>query len=169
VLGVGALLLLPEMAPRPVDWHFVGEAGSPPVYRELARRGLAGAVVEVPFASGDLRSDLVRMWHSTLNWNPTSAGYSGYEPPGSHELRELAVESGPGALLSHCRSLGFRYVIIHLDDFDAGKGGVAAGWARAVAVSGGSLLWADDQSQLLSLGGDSDAGHESARLESQEH
>jgi len=153
ILGIGLIVLLPELAPRPVEWHTIGRPGGfPAVYRELARRGLDGPVAELPFARGDRRSDLLRMWHSTLHWNPTSAGYSGYEPAISRDLRQADARENPRQLVARLRNLGFAFVIEHEHDLPRGTlGARSAEIAAAIQSLGGELLWEGAEDRLFAL------------------
>jgi hypothetical protein len=154
VLGAGLVLLLPELLPRPFAWHRIERPEEfPEVHREIARRGLDGAIAELPFARGDLRSDLVRMWRSTLHGNPTSAGYSGFEPEHARELRAAEEREPPAALLARLRALGFRYLLLHLDELEEGRrDDAASSWSDAITRSNGSLLWRSRSSLLAELG-----------------
>lgn len=154
VLGLGLVFLLPELLPRSVPWHRIDRPEEfPAVYRELAHRGLEGPVAELPFARGDLRSDLIRMWHSTLHWNPTSAGYSGYEPATARELRAAAERESGQQVLVRLRGLGFRFAIVHeheLEESDAER--AARELPAALEASGGRELWSDGRDRLFDLG-----------------
>lgn len=154
VLGLGLALLLPELLPRPVPWHRIDRPEEfPAVYQELARRGVEGPVAELPFARGDLRSDLIRMWHSTLHWNPTSAGYSGYQPATARELRGAAGRESGRQLLARLRGLGFRFAILHEHELAGSDPERAAReLPKAVEAAGGRELWSDGRDRLFDLG-----------------
>jgi len=153
ILGIGLFLLVPDLIPRSAEWHRVDRPQEfPAVYREMAARGLEGAVAELPFAREDLRADLVRMWHSTLGWNPTSAGYSGYEPRTAGLLREWESKETPTRLVVQLRSLGFRLLLLHEHEFPAEvREERSRDFLAAVVELGGEEVWSGEGDRLLAL------------------
>lgn len=89
----------------------------PPVYSWLGEAGHAGPVLELPMAQGpDLPS--IHDFYSSLNWQPTVNGESGYTPP---VYSDLYAATQPDRLLSTqtlatLQGMGIRWLVWHLHD-----------------------------------------------------
>lgn len=158
IVGLGLLLLAPELLPRRVDWWPVERPKEfPRVYQEMATRGLEGAVAELPLAEGIRRSDILRMWRSTLSWNPTSAGYSGYEPNVARSLRELQAHGSAAQLVRQIRGLGFAFLLLHERELpEHVRVARSRELEAAVLGQGGEEVWSGNGDRLLAL---SRSGH----------
>jgi hypothetical protein len=98
-------------------------APTPEIYTWLAAQPPGGAVVELPILPNDglfqrpKFDDSVYLLRSTAHWRPLVNGYAGTEPPGYAVTREMMKDFPSEASIARLRSLGVRYVLVHLRGF----------------------------------------------------
>jgi hypothetical protein len=148
---VGALVVALAVADHLVPLNFPLPGTPSPAYRVLSELPRA-PVIEMPFFERSLfySRHTIYMLMSTTHWMPLVNGYSDYFPPEFGETAAaLAPFPHPGAFeLAH--RLGVRYVMFHLDVYDA-KTRVEV--EERLRQFGGRLraLYADDQTRLYEI------------------
>jgi len=122
-----------------------------PVYRELALLP-PGPVVELPWLLPSARGvELTSRYvlASTLHWQPLLDGVSGYVPPSSHLLRQVAQSLPEPRALERLYDLsGLRYIVLHLGLLPAGE---QPAWHEAVRTGRLTKLGGDGASWILAL------------------
>ncbi len=118
---VGALLVTLAIADHLVSLRFPTPAPPSPAYLALAQLPIA-PVIEMPFFDRMSRfypRHTIYMLMSTTHWMPLVNGYSDYSPPDfADNAVALAPFPYPGAF-AVARRLGVRYVMFHLNVYDA--------------------------------------------------
>jgi hypothetical protein len=118
---VGALLVTLAIADHVVSLRFPTPAPPSPAYLALAQLPVA-PVIEMPFFDRMSRfypRHTIYMLMSTTHWMPLVNGYSDYSPPDfAGNAVALAPFPYPGAF-AVARRLGVRYVMFHLNVYDA--------------------------------------------------
>lgn len=146
----GAVLLVAAVTEHVVPLAFVPPPGPHPAYLRLAALP-TGPLLEVPVYSH--RAQFLRaryMLASTIHWMPLVNAYSDYEPPAFQ--RRLDIYGGfpsDDALRELARDR-VRYVLIHLDAFDAqGRPALESGLREFAADL--QPLYADSDTRLYEL------------------
>jgi hypothetical protein len=96
----------------------------PMVDQWVARQPKPFVVVELPLVEPDQRYHTAYMLHSTLHWQKTVNGYSGWLPATHRALYEELRSFPDAASLDHLEQIGVTYVIVHADLFPPAE------WAR---------------------------------------
>ncbi len=87
---------------------------SPRIYQSLEAERQSGAVAELPIYSGDLLPlNGPYMVASTAHWRPLINGFSGFQPPGFHDLAQVVGTFPSVVSLARLRALGVRHVVVH--------------------------------------------------------
>jgi hypothetical protein len=110
-----AVVLIAELAPKPVRWvPLLREEDFPPVYFWIARQPDVRALAELPLRRNWREN--AAMYYSTLHWRPIANGYSGYEPASHREIADRIRYVPDRDGLELLRSLGITHVLIHTDE-----------------------------------------------------
>jgi hypothetical protein len=89
----------------------------PMVDRWVARQPKPFVVAELPLFEPDQRYHAAYMLHSTLHWQKTVHGYSGWRPPAHQGLYDELRSFPDLQSLEHLEQLGVTYVIVHSESF----------------------------------------------------
>lgn len=112
LVGLLALVLFLELAPRPVRWaRLEREEDFPEVYSWIAKQDDVEAILELPVRPNN--SENVYMYYSTRHWKPIANGFSGYRPESHRRITEsmrfLPDENG----LDLLSELGITHLVVH--------------------------------------------------------
>lgn len=132
----------------------------PPVYHWLAQQEENSAIIELPFPQNPgvfVSTEGLRIYYSTVHWQPLVNGYSGFEPPELFQIRGEMFTFPDMRSISRLNELGVRYVILHEDllspeaqvQFTAAIPGYAQ-QIKAVATFPGTIVY-----EIQSQGGSS--------------
>jgi hypothetical protein len=116
LVGALVLILVVELAPRPIRWaRLEREEDFPEVYHWLAGQEDVRALVELPVRPTS--AEIVYMYYSTLHWKPIANGFSGYQPRSFVELtgriRLLPDEAG----LDLLSDMWITHLVVHTKAF----------------------------------------------------
>jgi hypothetical protein len=116
LLGVLALILALELAPRPVRWaRLEREEDFPEVYHWIAGREDIRALIELPVRPTS--ADIAYMYYSTLHWKPIANGYSGYRPRSFVALTERMRFLPDDAGLDLLEEMWITHLVVHTKAF----------------------------------------------------
>ncbi len=130
VLGALALVLVAELAPRPIRWaRLQRQEDLPPVYTWIAQQDDVKAILELPIRPNV--SEVSYMYASTVHWKPLANGYSGYLPPSHRRLTSQMRHLPDGAGLDLVAELGITHLVVHTEPLRAKKRlGLLRRWER---------------------------------------
>ena len=127
----------------------------PQVDSWLAGRPGPFTIAEVPVvnARDEARANSrqsIYMMHSTLHWQKTVHGYSGYEPPAHTALFRELLSFPDDASLESLRRFGVTYVVVHESYYAPGE------WSRVRETLAGyasklTLVYRDDEARVYLL------------------
>lgn len=128
---LGAMLLVEGYGPlRVVSFRPAPEPAARAAYLWL-RDAPPGGVLELPLGAWDWGRTLVRelryQYGTLVHGKPVVNGFSGYESPLRGFLLDSPVLSPPElpAAVEALRTVGVRYLVLHLDEFEAREWGLA--------------------------------------------
>lgn len=120
VVGVLALVLVLELAPRPVRWaRLEREEDFPEVYSWIAEQDDVRAILELPVRPNN--SEIGYMYYSTRHWKPIANGFSGYRPLSHRRITESMRFLPDEAGLDLLSDLWISHLVVHTRAFE-GKG-----------------------------------------------
>jgi hypothetical protein len=124
LVGALALVLVAEMAPRPVRWAVLErEEAFPEVYPWIAAQPDIRALLELPVRPTS--AEAIYMYYSTLHWKPIANGYSGYRPASHRALTERMRFLPDDEGLDLLENMWVTHLVVHTNLF---KGGLAKLW-----------------------------------------
>ncbi|HEX3131146.1 MAG TPA: hypothetical protein VH394_27670, partial [Thermoanaerobaculia bacterium] len=114
--GALSLVLLAELAPRPIRWaRLEREEAFPEVYHWIAAQPDVRALVELPVRPTS--AEIVYMYYSTLHWKPIANGYSGYRPASNRALTEHMRFLPDDAGLDLLEDMWITHLVVHTKAF----------------------------------------------------
>jgi hypothetical protein len=122
LVGALALVLVVEMAPRPVRWAVLErEEAFPEVYHWIAAQPDIRTLLELPVRPTS--AEIIYMYYSTLHWKPIANGYSGYRPTSHRNLTERMRFLPDDAGLDLLEDMWVTHLVVHTKLFkgDLGK------------------------------------------------
>ncbi|HUO85978.1 MAG TPA: hypothetical protein VM617_01200, partial [Thermoanaerobaculia bacterium] len=149
-VGAGVLLLLlVELAPRPIPWHSVPRTAPPAVTLWLAGADEVAAVLHLPLAEEPI-GEIPRMDLATIHRRPIVNGFSGHFPSHWVELRRICCWPVPDdQALARLRLWGVTHLVIHPRWQRRWQGREFRTWTARVAegeVPGVEKVWEDPAS-----------------------
>lgn len=112
LVGALALVLVLELAPKPVRWaRLEREEDFPAVYSWIARQDDVEAVLELPVRPNN--SESIYMYYSTLHWKPIANGFSGYRPESHRRITESMRFLPDAQGLYLLSDMGITHLVVH--------------------------------------------------------
>lgn len=149
LMGALSLILIAELAPRPVRWaRLEREEAFPEVYHWIAGREDVRALVELPVRPTS--AEIVYMYYSTLHWKPIANGYSGYHPRSFVALTERMRLLPDAAGLDLLENMWITHLVVHTKGFKGGPAKLRR-WEKEFLGSRVELVHASGEARVYRL------------------
>lgn len=110
-----ALILVVELAPRPLEWERVPrEEELPKAYFRIRDDPSVQAIVELPLRPGGVETDY--LYASTLHWKPIANGYSGYTAESYWKMARAIPFLPRAAGFALLREMGITHIVLHVQE-----------------------------------------------------
>lgn len=149
LVGALSLILVAELAPRPVRWaRLEREEAFPEVYHWIAGQEDIRALVELPVRPTS--AEIVYMYYSTRHWKPIANGYSGYHPRSFVALTQRMRLLPDAAGLDLLEDMWVTHLVVHTRAFKDGLGKLHR-WEREFLGSRVELVHASGEARVYRL------------------